>query len=205
MSKFLDEVAAANEDVGGEDLDFDLNEVNMQSASVATQHSVIDEVLTGPAPHTASMRDLTDMARDANAIDPRQDAGTRVRFMAYVGSILSYDDPPEDGLEGTVVTVKTGAGVTTSMDNNVFVLWDDGRFRAIQAEHLRLAGHSKQSASVRMVVSDLGDIASFFTPVASGGDELVHKSTKDLWAVKEDGGNFVIERLFSESGAPLKV
>jgi len=126
--------------------------------------------------------------------------------VSNLGAVLTYDDPPADGLEGTVVTVKTGGGVTTHLDNRLFVLFDDGKFRGIQAEHLRLAGTSKRASNVRMVVSDLGDLSSFFVQAASGADdELVHRATKDLWALKQDGDNFVIERLFDETGNPLKV
>jgi hypothetical protein len=74
------------------------------------------------------------------------------------------------------------------------------------AEHLRLAGvTSKRGSAVRMVVADLGDISSFFTTASSGQDELVHKATRDLWSFRNDGGQFVIERLFDDSGRPLKV
>ena len=41
--------------------------------------------------------------------------------------------------------------------------------------------------------------------VAGRVEELVHKATKDLWSFKKDGDNYVIERLFDESGNPLKV
>lgn len=152
-----------------------------------------------------SMRDLTDKSRAANALRLPVDAGTRVRFVANLGSVLSYSDIPDDGMEGTVVTVKTGAGHTTALDERVFVQWDDGKFRPILAEHLRAAKASKkQAASVRMVVSDLGDLSGFFQS-AGREDELVHKSTQDLWALKKNGEDFVIERLFDESGKPLKV
>ena len=37
-----------------------------------------------------------------------------------------------------------------------------------------------------------------------GADTLVHKSTRDLWAIRQEGGEFFIERLFQDDGAPLK-
>ena len=154
-----------------------------------------------------SVRGLTQMEREANALPLPVEAGTRVRFVANLGSVLTYDDVPHPRIEGTVVTVKTGAGKTTSLDERVFVLWDDGKFRPILAEHLRQAGvTSKKSHSVRMVVSDLGDISSFFTAHNAGsGDELIHRATKDLWSFRKDGDQFVIERLFKDNGEPLKV
>ena len=198
MSDFWDEVVKnAGEVEGGASSDFDFSTMDVQVAADACRL---------PFPKESGLRDLTDASRAANALDPDQQAGTRVRFVANIGSVLTYDDPPADGLEGTVVSVKTGSGVTTHMDDRMFVLFDDGKFRGIQAEHLRLAGSSKKASNVRMVVSDLGSLASFFAPTINGADdELVHKATKDLWALKQDGNNFVIERLFDETGNPLKV
>jgi len=53
------------------------------------------------------------------------------------------------------------------------------------------------------VVSDLGDLSMFFNST-SRVDELVHKATKDLWAVKQTGGQYVIQRLFNDNGEPLR-
>jgi hypothetical protein len=153
--------------------------------------------------HTA-VRKLTDAAKKANALPLPVTAGTRVRFVANLGSVLSYDDIPNVGVVGTVITVKTANGIATSQDERVFVLWDDGKFRSIMAEHLRQATNTKQSMSVRMVVADLGDISALFA--SSGGtDELVHKATQDLWSFKKDSSGYVLERLFDDTGKPLKV
>ena len=35
-------------------------------------------------------------------------------------------------------------------------------------------------------------------------ETLVHKSNRDLWALKKDGEKFFIERLFDDNGNPLK-
>lgn len=152
-----------------------------------------------------SMSMLTDKGRSASAIQLPQVAGTRVRFVANIGSVLTYDNVPDPSITGMVVTVKTADGPVTDQGGRVFVAWDDGVFRPIFAEHLRLAGPSqRRSSNVRMVVGSLGDISSMFTANSREG-ELIHRSTKDLWAVKKDGGNFVIERLFNDEGKPLKV
>ena len=219
MSDFWDEVI---EDVGlveGENCDIDIADVDLTPAVEACQKMPMH------ASEALSMRDLTDAARAANAINPVQDAGTRVQFVTNIGSILSYDDAPADKLEGTVVTVKTGTGNTTYLDDRLFVAWDDGKFRDIKAEHLRLVPHKAQpskkatkakksasiherlaSGAVRVSFSAFSDLGGFFA-MSSGGqsDELVHRATKDLWALKQDGDNFVIERLFDETGNPLKV
>jgi hypothetical protein len=35
-------------------------------------------------------------------------------------------------------------------------------------------------------------------------ETLIHKSNRDLWALKKDGEKFFIERLFDDNGNPLK-
>jgi len=173
-----------------------------------------DDVPTEGTPfegkHYTSVRELADIRRKKRALQLPVDAGTRVQFMANLGSVLTYPDVPDDGVEGTVVTVRTAGGDRTSLDERVFVLWDDGQFRSILAEHLRLAKRSKKQANaVRIVTADVSDLASFFMPAGTvqgaGSDDLVHKATKDLWSFRQEGGQFVIERLFNEDGSPLKV
>ena len=166
----------------------------------------MDEVIQGRelgGDYYNSLQRLTDLGKSAKAIPLPQVAGTRVRFVANLGSVLTYDDVPDPKIAGTIVTVKTAKGPQTDRDGRVFVAWDDGVFRQIFAEHLRLAGpNQKRSSNVRMVVGNLGDISSLFASSREG--ELVHRSTKDLWAVKKDGGNYAIERLFDDTGKPLK-
>jgi len=153
-----------------------------------------------------SMQSLTDQGRAASALMLPQNAGTRVRFIANLGSVLTYASVPDPNFGGTIVTVKTADGPRTDLDGRVFVSWDDGQFIPIMAEHLRLAGPSHRHANnVRMVVSSLGDISSLFSVVAGRGEELVHKATKDLWSVSQKGDNYIINRLFDDTGKPLKV
>lgn len=170
--------------------------------------SAIDHVLQGRSMGDASvtaMQDLTDQGRAANALVPPYDAGCRVAFIANVGSVLTYDNVPGDGVEGTIIKVKSGGLKTTSQDDLVFVQWDDGNFRPIMAEHLRPgSSHKRMARSVSIRVADVGALGQFFTP-HTAGDELVHRATKDLWSFRQDDGGYVIERLFDYQGAPLKV
>ena len=158
-----------------------------------------------------SVRNLVKKELDKKALKLPVEAGTRVRFLANLGSVLTYPDVPDDGVGGTVVKVRSANGDVTAQDGRVFVTWDDGKFRAIMAEHLRLTKTNKRMArSVRIITSDLDSLANFFAPTmgnlgVQAGDDLVHKATKDLWSFKQDGDNFVIERLFQEDGKPLKV
>jgi len=45
----------------------------------------------------------------------------------------------------------------------------------------------------KIKLASLDDLSGFFRISA---DTLVHKAEKDLWAIKENKGSFVIERLF---------
>ena len=170
----------------------------------------IDMVLQGRTLEGAaslSMQSLTEASRKKGALKLPIAAGTRVTFVANLGSVLAYDDIPADALEGTVVTVRSADGDVTSYQDNVHVLWDDEKFRAISAEHLRLVGSVQKVGSV-MRVSSFGDLSDFFEPVFQGktaNSDLVHKATKDLWSFRQDGDEYVIERLFTFDGAPLKV
>lgn len=153
-----------------------------------------------------SVRTLTEQSRTKNAVAEDIESGTRVAFIANLGSLLTYDDPPGDGMEGTVVTVRTAHGTTTTHESRVFVLWDDGKFRPTERDHVRSAKSNKRVAkSVRIRVADLGDISTLFASTTDGQD-LIHKATQDLWSLKQDtGGNYVIERLFNDTGQPLKM
>jgi len=93
-----------------------------------------------------SVRTLTDVHRQANALSLPVEAGTKVVFAGGLGAHMSYDDVPADGITGEVVTVKSATGSITHHDGKVFVKWADGKFRPIHAEHLRLAGHGKQAS-----------------------------------------------------------
>ena len=168
-----------------------------------------DHALDGD--HYKQVRELADSTKGKKKLKIPVEAGTRVRFLANLGSVLTYPDIPDEGVQGTVVTVRSANGDVTSDRGRVFVMWDDGTFRPIMAEHLRRGRSSKRMArTVRIVTSDLDGLAMFFAPSMSslgvmGGDDLVHKSTQDLWSFKQNGDDFVIERLFNESGDPLQV
>jgi hypothetical protein len=153
-----------------------------------------------------SVRELTDSARAKAALTIPVEAGTRVQFIANAGSVLAYDDPPAPNGSGVVVAVKSASGKITSHNGVVFARWEDGKIRAIHAEHLRQAtGRVRTTTAAtanKIRVASLGDLSEF---LRFGSDTLVHKATKDLWKVKKDGTDFVIERLFAENGAPLKV
>lgn len=174
------------------------------------KHGSIDDFLSGKdigGPSFDSVRDLTDKVRAAKALSLPVEAGTRVSFKANLGAVMTYDDPPMPGSEGVVVTVKSANGMVTAHEGKVFVQWDDGKFRSVHAEHLRQTGKKSKSARMKtqaahqIRVASLGDLTDFFK-VAE--DTLIHRSSRDLWSFRQDGGDFVIERLFDGTGEPLK-
>lgn len=59
-----------------------------------------------------------------------------------------------------------------------------------------------KKASGRMKVGSLEQLSGF---IRTAEDTLVHKSNRDLWSLRKDGhGEFYIERMFDDSGLPLK-
>lgn len=54
----------------------------------------------------------------------------------------------------------------------------------------------------RTKVAAIKDLHHF---VRLSSDTLIHRSERDLWALKKEGdGNFYIERLFDDYGEPIK-
>jgi hypothetical protein len=135
------------------------------------------------------------------------DAGTRVAFITNIGSVVSYPDPPPSDAEGTVVMVRTAEGDQTGMGQMVFVKFDTGHFMAVHSEHLRRAAPNRKVASGFVLrVANLGDLTGFLRWGGGDDNELVHRATKDLWAFNTtDAGEFVISRLFNDTGDPLKI
>lgn len=125
--------------------------------SLATGHTntvlagAMDSHLSGKSIDESfgSVRTLTDIHRQANALVLPVEAGTKVAFAGGLGAVMSYDDVPADGITGEVVTVKSATGEITHHGGKVFVKWADGKFRPIHAEHLRLAGQGKKAAVSR--------------------------------------------------------
>jgi hypothetical protein len=176
---------------------------NDELDDIFSQKSAIDSFLQDTESRHASVRKVLTSDR-SDDIDLTQKPGSRVAFRTTLRSLLTYDDAPAQGLEGTVVLVKTAMGKTTNYEDRLFILWDDGKFRSIRAEHLKKASKAfKQANSYRMVVGNMMDLSSMF--VTAGGDELIHKATKDLWSFHQENGQYVIDRLFDDNGKPVKV
>jgi len=52
-------------------------------------------------------------------------------------------------------------------------------------------------------VASLQDLNGF---VRLSNDTLIHKADRDLWAIRRQGdGSMFVERMFDDSGSPLKV
>ena len=165
-------------------------------------NEAIDNHLSGSKiadTRTTSLQALTDKGREAASIPLPVPEGTRVSFIANVGSVLTYPDPPEEGAIGTVVGVHTSLGHKTSHEDMVFVRWDGTTgVMTVDKRHLRVDA---------MRVASLGDLSDFFIVVGGASDksgELIHRSTEDMWAFHQDGDSWVINRLFEETEDPIK-
>ena len=132
---------------------------------------------------------------------PLLKSGTRVSLAHSVETLFTYEDCPDPEVFGTVVTVRTASGDQTEHENKVFVIWDDGKFRPIFRQHLKPEFGARLASTVSRRIKTSMDLDNFL----KCGKDLVHKATKDLWALRKEGEDFVIERLFQDSGEPLKV
>lgn len=64
------------------------------------------------------------------------------------------------------------------------------------------APHIVSASKGRRKVASLGDLEGFLRLSA---ETLIHRSERDLWSIsKEADGDFYIQRLFDDSGEPLK-
>lgn len=55
--------------------------------------------------------------------------------------------------------------------------------------------------TARMRVASCAQLKGF---TRLSAETLIHKSDRDLWAIKAEGDQFFIERLFDDNGTPLK-
>ena len=120
----------------------------------------IDSLLSGRAvgEDFERVRTLTDVHREANALPLPVEAGTKVSFTGGLGAYMTYENPPPQGSTGEVVNVKSANGDVTHHEGKVFVQWDDGEFRPIHAEHLRLASTGK-TADLKAQFEKIKDLA----------------------------------------------
>jgi hypothetical protein len=213
-TEFWDELLK-NAYTGEEDLDFAGSYLTAsekeEAAALRLVDAAVEHRMSGRSMNEgsfSSVRALTDREREKAALQIPVEAGTRVQFAANVGAVLAYEDPPDPNASGVVVAVKSASGPITSHEGMVFVRWEDRKIRGIHAEHLRKStGRVRTTTAAtasRIRVASLGDLSDFLR-VAGRDDTLVHKATKDLWTVKKDGNEFLIERLFSDSRNPIKV
>jgi hypothetical protein len=167
-----------------------------------SRSSDLDLFLQGKTLDGDANRCVRDLVERSAGLELPINSGTRVAFEGSEEALFTYRECPDDGMEGTVVTVRSATGDLNAYDGRLFILWDSGDLTPIHSSHLRLADASaKRASSVRRVVAGPADLK----PFAKRGEDLVHKATKDLWSFRQDGGQFVIERLFEDNGQPLKV
>lgn len=59
----------------------------------------------------------------------------------------------------------------------------------------------KTASKTRIKVGSLQQLSAF---TRLSAETLIHRSTQDLWAIKEAEGTYYIERLFNDDGSPIK-
>jgi len=121
--------------------------------------SSIDSHFKKSSENFESVRNLTDVMRSHNALRLPVEAGSKVVFAGGMGAYLTYDDCPSEGDQGEVVLVKSANGGITHHEGKVFVKWDDGKFRSIHAEHLRLASEVKKASDLKAQFEKIKDLA----------------------------------------------
>ena len=148
-----------------------------------------------------SVRELTDASRGANALPLSTEAGTKVSFTGGLGAYMTYENPPPKGALGEVVNVKSANGDITHHDGKVFVQWDDGEFRSIHAEHLRLASQdtSQDKTASEEGQSKIARDEVLMTWTYNAGDGDGGKTTTIVASIKADNrGNLFMEESFSQ-------
>jgi len=165
--------------------------------------SNLDQFLSGAVDTTLKPKKMGEQNAVQRVAMPVQ-TGTRVQFVANLEAALTYSTMPADKTAGVVVTVRTASGDTNTHEGRVFVAFQDGTFGSFYPQHLRYASNTRTAKAVVRRVASLGDLTDFVR-VKEANSDLVHKATKDLWAFKKSGDQYVLERLFDEEGDPLKV
>lgn len=130
--------------------------------------------------------------------------GSRVAFHATMQSLLTYPNSPNHGTVGYVVRVHDR--IASTLPGNVWVKWDDGSFGMFQTKHVsRVASHrSRKAFNISFSTESLEELSDEY--MIHTASTLVHKAKKDLWSFRKgEDGKYVIERLFDDSGEPVKV
>lgn len=60
---------------------------------------------------------------------------------------------------------------------------------------------SPQHKTARVKVASLKDLDGF---IRLSSETLIHKSERDLWALRKEGDQYFVERLFDDKGEPLR-
>lgn len=160
----------------------------------SSKTSGLDSILS------TTISDLTDRKR--KTATPSFEEGVRVVAHTNNGVVLP-GQLPSSGTKGTVVAVETPDGKITSLDNEVFVRFDNrNKIDRIPSDFLRVASMKVANLDEHFIVLSGPSLMS----MASEQPALIHKSSEDLWTVKiGEDGSYEVERLFDDKGDPLKL
>lgn len=170
-----------------------------------TKTAGLDEVLN------TKIGDLVDKTRQSVRSDISNVFTEGMRVVASTNNGLVIPNAlPMAGTKGTVVKIRTASGDVTHLDGDVFVQWDGrgDKIDRVPPEFLKQASMRVASLDDFIVLSGPSLSISAFVQQSRGAPtegELIHKATRDLWTVKVgEDGSYDIERLFDNTGEPLK-
>ena len=89
-----------------------------------------------------------------------------------------------------------GSGEATGMD-----AFFEGSPQIVSPVGVAAQIEASKPAPTRIKLTKVSQLDGFVRTSAEG---LINKSTQDLWAIKKNGDDFYIERLFQDDGNPLK-
>jgi hypothetical protein len=118
---------------------------------------------------------------------------------ADIDGFLSSPSNEDGGIYATSSILQTVMPSTSAQDFEINSIQGQPApgIDALFAQQPRLVEAKKG----RRMVASVSDLKSF-TRISA--ESLIHKSEHDLWALKREGTQFFIERLFDDNGEPLK-
>lgn len=124
----------------------------------------------------------------------------KIEDLSHAADIDGFLSGPDTGAVHTKGSIMANLDVSTK-PNFELSEFEGSAASGIDALFQREPHIVSAFKTARKKVASLGDLDNF---VRVSNETLVHKSQRDLWTLKREGGDFFIERLFDDNGEPLK-
>lgn len=125
--------------------------------------------------------------------------GTRVKLSSSIESMLMYPNIGGD-VFGTIVRPKRDP----SSQRTAFVKWDNGDIFEMENRYLSRVGEGINGNYIKLGGKLSNSTMSDFVKSTKTDGGVIHLSTNDLWGVRKQGSEFVLERMFDNNGFPIK-